>query len=108
MLQRTHLLCTLIIKKDIFDVTIAPSAVKDLRKLPRHIVRKVQAWIDDIGHHGLSEIRKIPGYHDEPLKGKRAGQRSIRLSKGYRAIYIIDIDGAIKFVKIQEVNKHVY
>ncbi len=39
---------------------------------------------------GLSEVRKVPGYHDEPLKGQRKGQRSIRLSRSYRAIYVIE------------------
>ena len=34
----------------------------------------------------------VPGYHDEPLKGHRAGQRSIRLSRAYRAIYEIKED----------------
>lgn len=24
-----------------------------------------------LGHSGLSEIKKISGYHDEPLKGDR-------------------------------------
>ncbi len=28
----------------------------------------------------LREIRKLSGFRDEPLKGKRTGQRSIRLS----------------------------
>ena len=61
-----------------------------------------------MGHHGLNETRKIPGYHDEPLKGKRAGQRSIRLNRAYRAIYTVEKDGTIKFVEILEVNKHEY
>ena len=41
-------------------------------------------------------------------KGKRQGQRSIRLNKGYRAIYEVDESGAIHFVEIVEVNKHAY
>jgi proteic killer suppression protein len=57
---------------------------------------------------GLNVVRKIPGYHDEPLKGNRRGQRSIRLSKAYRAIYIIDKEGNIEIVKVLEVNKHDY
>jgi proteic killer suppression protein len=57
---------------------------------------------------GLNKIRQRPGYHDEPLKGKRSGQRSIRLSKSYRAIYIITNDSMIEFVEVQEVNKHDY
>ena len=56
----------------------------------------------------MSEVRKIPGYHDEPLQGDRKGQRSIRLSKLYRAIYIIDRSGQMEIVEIIEVNKHDY
>ena len=66
------------------------------------------AWIEDVGHRGLSEVRKLPGYHDEPLKGKRKGQRSIRLNIAYRAIYHISMLNEIHFVEIQEVNKHEY
>lgn len=53
-------------------------------------------------------MRKRPGYHDEPLKGKRLGQRSIRLNKAYRAIYEIDTTGTIHFIEVIEVNKHEY
>lgn len=72
-----------------------------------HIVLKLQSWVDAVGHKGLSEVRKIPGYHDEPLKGDRKGQRSIRLNIAYRAIYMV-VKGVINFVEIQEVNKHEY
>jgi hypothetical protein len=34
-------------------------------------------WVDDVEERGLEEVRKIPGWHDEPLKGERKGQRSI-------------------------------
>lgn len=56
---------------------------------------------------GTREARKIKGYHDEPLKGGRKGQRSIRLNKAYRAIYV-EKNGEIDFIEIQEVNKHEY
>lgn len=72
------------------------------------IAVKLQMWVDAVGHYGLSKVRKIPGYHDEPLKGKRKGQRSIRLNIAYRAIYTINKSGLIKFVEIKEVNKHEY
>lgn len=65
-------------------------------------------WVHAVGQYGLREVRKISGYHDEPLKGERKGQRSIRLSKGYRAIYIIDDSGNTEIVEIIEVNKHDY
>lgn len=57
---------------------------------------------------GLESVRKIKGFHDEPLKGKRSGQRSIRLNKSYRAIYVINRDGGVEIVEVQEVNKHEY
>ncbi len=93
---------------DIFNVILAKQARQDLESVPTHILRKLQAWIDNIEFNGLSQVRKIPGYHDEPLKGKRSGQRSIRLSKAYRAIYVMDQDGKIEIVKVLEVNKHDY
>lgn len=93
---------------DIFNVRLSEKASHDLRKVPLPIVLKLEAWIEDVGHRGLAEVRKIPGYHDEPLKGNRVGQRSIRLNIAYRAIYIIDKAGLVHFVEIKEVNKHVY
>ena len=94
--------------KDIVDVIVSRQALRELKKVPLHVVIKLQAWIDDVGHRGISEVRKIPGYHDEPLKGDRAGQRSIRLSRAYRAIYTIEKDNTLHFVEVQEVNKHDY
>ena len=93
---------------NIFKVALSRPAKQDLLKVPLHIVRKLQLWIDGIENSGLNEVRKISGYHDEPLKGKRAGQRSIRLSKAYRAIYVIDHEGKIAIIKVLEVNKHDY
>ena len=66
------------------------------------------AWIDDVASRGLSEVRKTPGYQDEPLKGDRKGQRSIRVSKAYRAIYVLYKNKNFAFVIILEVNKHEY
>jgi proteic killer suppression protein len=54
-------------------------------------------------------VRKVPGYHDEPLTGDRTGQRSIRLSRAYRAFYVIERDAVrVEFVHVTEVNKHEY
>lgn len=93
---------------NIFTVILTEQAKRDLLKVPEYIRRKLQAWVDDIETDGLNEVRKIPGYHDEPLKGKRTGQRSIRLNKAYRAFYITDRDGKIEVIKVVEVNKHEY
>ena len=57
-------------------VLLSKRAQKDLQKVPIHIVRKLDGWISSVEKDGLEEIRKVSGYHDEPLKGERAGQRS--------------------------------
>jgi len=44
------------------------------------------AWIEAVEEDGLEATRRVPGFHDEPLKGPRRGQRSIRLSRQWRAI----------------------
>jgi len=72
-----------------------------------YVAEKLADWALAVEAYGLEEIRKVPGYHDEPLKGKRAGQRSIRLSRAYRAICII-AHGALEFVSVEEVHKHDY
>ena len=90
---------------DLVDLT---QVKKDVKKLPHHVKRKLLEWAKAVELEGLKEIRKLPGYHDEPLTGKRKGQRSIRLSKGYRAIYTVDKDDSVNIVKVQEVNKHDY
>jgi proteic killer suppression protein len=57
----------------------------------------------EISRLAEKQLRKVPGYHDEPLKG----ERSIRLTRAYRAIYEIKQDTA-RFVSVEEVSKHEY
>jgi proteic killer suppression protein len=92
----------------IHQVELSKLARKQLKKMPRHIIENLAAWVDDVETRGLEEVRRIPGYHDEPLKGDRNGQRSVRLSRAYRAIYIIKAQGEIEFVSVEEVSKHEY
>ena len=92
----------------IFRVELSTKAKKNLSKLPGYIVDKLDVWIDAVERYSLEQVRKIPGYHDEPLMGKRWGQRSIRLSLHYRAIYRILEDRSVEFVEVEEVNKHEY
>ena len=89
-------------------VEVADLAERQLRKLPRHIVKKLFLWVNLVKKDGLEEARKRPSLHDEPLKGDREGQRSIRLNRAYRAIYRIVESGEIELVRIEEVNKHDY
>lgn len=88
-------------------VNLTAKAKKDLKKIPDYIELKFYSWVKDVEEFGIVEIRKIPGFHDEPLRGKRKGQRSIRLSKAYRAIYEL-VNDSPQIVEVQEVNKHKY
>ncbi len=81
---------------------------KTLKILPVHILRNLQRWAMQVEMLGINEARKTPGYHDEPLKGKRKGQRSIRLSKAYRAFYTEYKYEGVNTISIEEINKHEY
>ena len=89
-------------------VFISKKAEKDLSKVPRYIADKLAGWIEAVQTDGLQAVRKVPGFHDEPLQGKRSAQRSIRLSRSYRAIYETKKDKTVEFVSIEEVTKHDY
>ena len=88
-------------------VEVSNAARKDLQRIPMHVALKLQDWIEDVEDRGLEEVRKIPGYHDEPLKGALRGMRSIRLSRGYRAYYRI-IEDRAQFLRVEGVDKHGY
>lgn len=89
-------------------VALSSRAKKDLKKAPVRVRDKLAVWILSVSEIGLAEVRKNPGYHDEPLKWERKGQRSIRLSLQWRAIYVIASDGAVEFVSVEEVTPHKY
>lgn len=79
---------------------------KQLKKLPAHIVTNLEVWMQTVEEDGIFEARRLSGYHDEPLGGKKKGQRSFRLSKTYRGFYIEHNDNII--IEVIEVNKHEY
>ena len=79
---------------------------KDFDSMPMGIREKIAAWIFGVETLGLHEVARRPGYHDEPLKGQRFGQRSIRLNRAYRLIYRVIEDRV--HIELLEVNKHEY
>jgi proteic killer suppression protein len=89
-------------------VWITKFAEKQLRKLPKNIVSAFHTWVQSVEIDGIIKTRKILGYHDEPLKGDRKGQRSLRLNKAYRVIYEETRSEILVMVAVQEVNKHEY
>lgn len=84
------------------------SVEKQLDRLSEVIVRKFRVWVALVEESGVREVRKSKGLHDEPLKGNRRGQRSVRLSRAYRAIYVEHEGGAVELVEVLEVSKHDY
>lgn len=58
-------------------VRLSRRAQKELASVPRHVAIKLGAWAADAAVRGLEDVRKLPGYHDEPLKERaRANARS--------------------------------
>ncbi|WP_347251922.1 type II toxin-antitoxin system mRNA interferase toxin, RelE/StbE family [Legionella sp.] len=90
------------------QIELTKGAQKDLTKVPGYIKEKLLLWIDSVERIGINKIRTVPGFHDEPLKGDRQGQRAIRLNKAYRALYIENEQKEIMIISIIEVNKHEY
>ena len=91
-----------------YKVIITEPAKRNLKKVPHYIAIKLYQWVDAVSHDGLLEVRRISGYHDEPLHGQRKGQRSIRLNRAYRAIYELTLSGQMDVIEVVEVNKHDY
>lgn len=89
-------------------VEITRRAEKQARRLPVHVGEKLLHWVYLVREIGLEEVRKIPGFHDEALVGRRRGTRSIRLSRGCRAMYRLVCEGDVEVVYIEEVSKHGY
>lgn len=89
-------------------VWITKFAEKQIRKLPKHIAAAYHTWVRTLELDGIRATRMLPGYHDEPLKGERKGQRSVRLSGSYRVIYEETESGNVVLIGVQEVTKHEY
>ncbi|MEK2645414.1 hypothetical protein [Bdellovibrio sp. BCCA] len=90
----------------ITTVFVSKFAEKQIRKLPISIKESLRYWVESVQLHGIRYVRTLPGYHDEPLKGNRKGQRSVRLNRSYRAIYLETVDGIE--ITVIEVHKHDY
>ena len=91
----------------ITKVVTTKKAKKGLADAPVQCRHKYAAWLIEVEKNGLDNVRKRPGWNDETLKGKRFGQRSIRLNNQWRAIYEIKED-TMKFISIEEVTPHDY
>jgi proteic killer suppression protein len=89
-------------------VKLTRRATKQLLRTPARVERKLSTWSFLVTKLGVEEVRKMPGFHDEPLVGPRRGTRSIRLSRAYRAICRVVREREAELVSVEEVNKHDY
>jgi toxin HigB-1 len=76
------------------------------KRAPRAVVKRYELWKSLVFRHGPEKFREFPGFHDEKLKGLRAGQRSSRLSLQYRVIYTVDRQTVTAFVLEISPHKH--
>ena len=94
------------------DVTLSEKAQKQLRKVPGHVVAKLLAWVDLVETDGLMAAQNIPGFRDHALHGRLHGLRAIRLSKQWRAVYVIHSANKtakqIVTLEVLEVHPHDY
>jgi proteic killer suppression protein len=88
-------------------VVIVKQARKALRSVPRQVAAKFRISVVSVETVGLEQVRKVPGYHDAPLRGPLVGMRSIRLNDAHRAYYRVEGDTA-KLVRVTGVDKHLY
>lgn len=94
-------------------VELSPRVMQDIKrgKYPVQVVRRLGAWARLVSEKGLSEAKKIPGYHDEPLQGREyttVRMHSIRLSLQWRAFYFVTTNGDVMCAYVEKVTAHVY
>lgn len=82
---------------------------KELLKAPQTVREAIEDWLISVRIIGVEQTRLQggKGLHDEPLKGSRKGQRSIRLNRSWRLIYEIN-QGELRILKILAITKHDY
>lgn len=94
--------------KKLYTVYASKAFQKQMYKLPKYIYKAVSVWVGAVEAAGIREVRKLKSYHDEPLKGKREGQRSVRISNAYRLIYEEDEKINTVTIYLLEISKHEY
>ncbi|MBL7545855.1 MAG: hypothetical protein JNL11_18705 [Bdellovibrionaceae bacterium] len=84
----------------------AAKLIKNFR-VPKAVLKNFDKWKDSVKKQGLLEVRKIPGYHDEPYE-KVIGARSFRLSDGWRVFYKIENQDGKEIISVFKISLHEY
>jgi addiction module RelE/StbE family toxin len=82
------------------------TVVKSLKKTPRDILVKYEAWKRIVELDGPEGLRLFGGFKDKALTGSWKGYRSSRLGLQWRVIYSVHKDSHELYVF--EVNPHRY
>ena len=81
-------------------------AIKQLNSLPVEILKRYEKWKDIVSISGPGGLKRIKGFHDEPLLGEWKGYRSSRLNLQYRVIYKLEHERF--YVQVVRVTAHDY
>ena len=72
----------------------------------KSVRKKFFTWTNEVEKKGLEEVRKVGGFHDEPIRSQ-PGKRSVRLSEGYRLCYeSVTENGVTELVVLAIFNSH--
>jgi hypothetical protein len=93
---------------DIVDLSRVEKIIKNRKKVPSDIVDNLQIWVEQVEKFGIYEVQKVQRWKDHGISGLRKGQRAIRLSFLWRAIYRINKNGTINMVLVEEITPHDY
>ncbi len=74
-------------------------------RLPTQVKEKFLKWVEEVESKGLEEVKKIPGYHDEPLKQFQGQRHSVRLSDGFRACYEKVLENGVTILKVITISQ---
>ncbi len=89
-----------------WEIQYHRQAIKRIKKLPPHILEKLDIWVEIATQDGPSGLKAFPGFNDEALSGEWKGFRSSRLSRQYRVIYSFDKD--VLRVLVVDITAHDY
>lgn len=93
---------------DVVDLSKVEKLIKNRKKVPAEIIDNLQVWVEQVEKFGIYAVQKVQRWKDHSLVGLRKGQRAVRLSYLWRAIYRVDKNGAINVVHVEEVTPHDY
>ncbi len=79
---------------------------RQLKRLPRDVLKRYEKWKDIITISGPQGLRLIKGLHDEALFGKWKGHRSSRLNLKFRVFY--RVEGEQVLVNVVSITAHDY